>query len=55
MRTVELLNYTDYETIGKAREFYVRVKAENPEFMLAWTEFYECIKTLLYLKLMRQA
>lgn len=50
MRTVELLNYTDYETIGKAREFYVRVKAENPEFMLAWYEFYECIKNTFILK-----
>lgn len=50
MRNVELLNYTDYETIGKAREFYVRVKAENPEFMLAWHEFYECIKNTFILE-----
>lgn len=36
--------------IGKAREFYARVKAENPEFNLMWDEFYRTLKNTLILE-----
>ena len=49
-RRVELLNYTDYDVIGKAREFYARVKAENPEFNLMWDEFYRTLRNTLILE-----
>ncbi|MDY3922762.1 MAG: putative phage tail protein [Ezakiella sp.] len=49
-RKVELLNYTDFDVIGKAREFYARVKAENPEFNLMWEEFYKTIKNTFILE-----
>ena len=49
-RRVELLNYTDYDVIGKAREFYARVKAENPEFNLMWDEFYKTLRNTFILE-----
>lgn len=36
--------------IGKAREFYARVKAENPEFDLMWDEFYRTLRNTLILE-----
>lgn len=44
MREVDLLNYTDFDTIGKATEFYERVKAENPEFKLLYFEFLKVLR-----------
>lgn len=44
MREANLLNYTDFETIGKATEFYERVKAENPEFKLLYFEFLRVLR-----------
>lgn len=36
--------------IGKAREFYARVKAENPEFNLMWDEFYKTLRNTFILE-----